>query len=153
MIGQLLKAAQRARLVYWKVKKPITIGVRAIITDNVDQILLVRHSYTSGWYLPGGGVKRNESLIDALTRELRQETGIQLTAPPTTLGAYSSFQEHKSDHIVLFLVASWTSSRTHSIEISTLQFFNPDQLPSDTSPATRRRIEEFRGRTAPDALW
>lgn len=46
-----------ARLV-WKVTKPRTFGVRAVLLDQDNRIALVRHTYTDAWYPPGGGVKK-----------------------------------------------------------------------------------------------
>ncbi|MEM9842987.1 MAG: NUDIX domain-containing protein, partial [Pseudomonadota bacterium] len=36
----------------------MTLGVRAIVENAEGQVLLVRHTYTPGLYLPGGGVER-----------------------------------------------------------------------------------------------
>ena len=83
----------------------LTIGVRALVLDQENRICLVRHSYRDGWYLPGGGVKTGESLVDAMQRELREETGVELPETPQSVhGVFSSFREHKSDHIVVFVV-------------------------------------------------
>lgn len=51
--------------------------VRLIITNNSDQILLVR-GWIKGqeWDLPGGGIKRNEKPEQAASRELSEETGV-----------------------------------------------------------------------------
>ena len=59
----------------------LTIGVRALVLDDDGRICLVRHSYRDGWYLPGGGVKTGESLVDAMQRE-REETGVELPETP-----------------------------------------------------------------------
>src|SRR5689334_13065986 len=64
-----------ARLV-WRITKPRTVGVRAVLLDQDDRIALVRHTYTDHWYLPGGGVKKGESIKAALLRELAEEVAI-----------------------------------------------------------------------------
>ena len=53
------------------------IRVSAILRWN-GRILLARHEKPGKeyWLLPGGGVKAGESLLEALVRELREETGV-----------------------------------------------------------------------------
>lgn len=53
------------------------IRVSAILRWR-GRILLLRHDKATGavWLLPGGGVRTGESLISALQRELREETGL-----------------------------------------------------------------------------
>ncbi len=122
----------------------LTLGVRAIVVDDADRICLVRHSYRDGWFLPGGGVKTGESLVDAMSRELREETGIRpLNNSHRVHGVYSSFQEHKSDHVVVFHVLGWDQEHHPNPEIAEHRFVNPNDLPEDTSPATERRIKEW----------
>lgn len=53
------------------------IRVSAILRWE-GRILLLRHEKADGevWLLPGGGVRLGESLVGALQRELREETGL-----------------------------------------------------------------------------
>ena len=55
----------------------------AWIEDPVNGVLLVRQ--TAGlklWTLPGGKVKKRESLVRALKREVREETGLKVQVGP-----------------------------------------------------------------------
>ncbi|MGZ4310437.1 MAG: NUDIX domain-containing protein [Gaiellaceae bacterium] len=58
---------------------PQRTGVRAVVIDPADRVLLVRFDDVMGswWATPGGGVDPGESDADALARELGEEVGLQ----------------------------------------------------------------------------
>jgi len=63
--------------------RPI-VGVGAVIVDG-DKVLLVRrgHEPSKGeWSLPGGAVEVGETLVNAIAREVQEETGLRVDVGP-----------------------------------------------------------------------
>lgn len=137
--------------------RPLTLGVRAIILDDEGRVLLVRHSYVDGWYLPGGGVERGETALSAVTREIDEEAGILLKAGERLqqLGLFANFREFKSDHVVLYLVRpmQYDSVVRTSFEIAEYGFYAIDDLPEGTTRGTRARLSEFKSGAAFSDMW
>jgi ADP-ribose pyrophosphatase YjhB (NUDIX family) len=154
--ARLLPLADRARRLVWKAFGPRTVGIRGLVIDDQGRVLLVRHTYgPRQWHLPGGGVKRRESLVDALHRELREEVGVIVDGPVRLHGVFSSLTEGKSDHISVFVVEHWRRADADSTEIDSARFFAPDALPERVSRGTARRIHEWSRGAAepPDFTW
>ncbi|HSS13002.1 MAG TPA: NUDIX domain-containing protein [Rhizomicrobium sp.] len=146
----------RAARLYWRVRKPRTLGVRAIVLDENDRVALVRHTYTDQWYLPGGGVKKGESFETALHRELKEEVALSNVKIERVLGIYHSRREAKDDHIVIFAVRVADSTglrRADLMEIEDVGWFPMDGMPAGVSPATSRRLAEYRAGIVGLGAW
>jgi ADP-ribose pyrophosphatase YjhB (NUDIX family) len=126
--------------VWWKVARPLTIGTRVMVIEE-DKLLLVKPVYLDYWTLPGGGVKRGESLDQTARREVWEETGVRL-GPLTLLGVYDNLYEGKRDYVVLFQAGCVSREEVSSWEVERAEFFSLEDLPADLSPATRLRLEE-----------
>ena len=134
---------------YWRMTRGMTLGAQALVIDGAQQVLLVRHGYRPGWFFPGGGVEWNETLHQALARELAEETGVEITGRPLLHGVYANFKRFPGDHIALFVVRDWQRPQVPKpgVEIAESGFFSLTGLPDETDQATRRRLAEvFEGR-------
>ncbi|NHJ32252.1 MAG: NUDIX domain-containing protein [Asgard group archaeon] len=52
-----------------------TVGVGAVVMDG-SNLLVIRDRFSKGYKLPGGHVDNNESIKEALKREVHEETGV-----------------------------------------------------------------------------
>jgi ADP-ribose pyrophosphatase YjhB (NUDIX family) len=128
----------------------MTIGVRAIVWDASDSVLLVRHEYMDGWHLPGGGVERGETIFDAVTRELREEARIQAIGPIRLRSVHAN----GSNHIAVFDVTKWQLlSEAISFDVAEAQWFDARVLPPGTTAGTAARLHEMLSGGAPASRW
>jgi ADP-ribose pyrophosphatase YjhB (NUDIX family) len=141
LIGRVRGRAMHA---FFTLRRPMTLGARAVVLDGEGRVFLVRHGYLPGWHLPGGGVEPGETCLAALARELAEEGAITLTAPPQLWGVFFNRQASRRDHVVIYVVRAFTrgTQRPPDWEIREAGFFPPDALPEGASGATRRRLAE-----------
>jgi len=148
-------ALRRVLHSYWRFARAMTLGVRALVVDGGGRIFLVKQSYVSGWHLPGGGVEAGETLREALARELREEGNIELTEPPHLYGVYFNDRDSRRDHVALFVVRDFrqAAAPVPDHEIVAHGFFSVEELPNDTTAATRARIIEVLGGAPVSERW
>ncbi len=140
---------------YWRFSRGLTVGARAVVLDGESRIFLIKHSYTRGWHLPGGGVEAGESLLDALARELREEGNIEMTGVPALHGIFYYPLHSNRDHVAIYVVREFRQGERlkPNREIEAGDFFAVDALPADTTNGTRLRIAEVLGGKPPADRW
>jgi ADP-ribose pyrophosphatase YjhB (NUDIX family) len=140
---------------YWRFARGMTLGVRAVVLDGNDRVFLVKHSYVTGWHLPGGGVEVGETIRDALRRELAEEGRIEWLSDPVLHGVFFNSHVSRRDHVAVYLIRHFRQDRLPepNYEIIACKFFEPDALPAETTEGTRLRISEVLEGKAPIATW
>lgn len=150
----IINLFQIIRKFYWFILRPQTTGVRVILLDKKKQVLLVEHKYINGWFLPGGGLKKNENPKKGLARELKEELNIKIQDDPELMGIYENHYEYKKDTVYVFVVnLNEIEINIDGREIKRAKFFSLDFLPKNVSPGTMRRIQEFVNIRNKENIW
>ena len=150
----IIQSAYLLRRIVLRVLRLRTTGVKVMLFNEADELLLIRNAYgDSGQYLlPGGGVSRRESPAAAAIREVREEIGIELDRVEP-VWTYKSNSEGKRDTIHLFKAKTSARPEIDGREVIEARFFALGALPSRVSPATLRRIKEISGERPIDGRW
>lgn len=129
---------------WWRLTKPCTVGVRGLVQNDEGAVLLVRHGYGGReWFLPGGGHRGSESPEEALVREMREETGLEVSVQGL-IGAYFYTGGYKRDHILIYQCQAVGGEIQHvGGEISAIGWFAPDALPVPVMPGLARILHDW----------
>lgn len=127
--------------VYCFLFRPIRMGVRIMMIEG-DSVWLVRHTYLPGWYLPGGGLNKWESLDQAARREAREETGAEL-GEIALIGVFTNYNQWKTDHTALFLCKDFKKVGESDAEIAELRLFSLTELPGGMYSVHRSFLNRF----------
>ena len=140
---------------YFHAVRSMTLGVRAVVLDSENRVFLVRHTYVSGWHLPGGGVDVGETMDEAMRRELKEEGDIDLTGEAVLHGIFLNRHVSRRDHVAVYVVREFRQDRLPepNREIIECGFFASSALPEGTTPGTRLRIAEVLEGRQQIATW
>lgn len=126
-------------------------GVRAIIVNDAGDILLQRRRDNALWGLPGGSVEIDETAVEALKREVKEETALKvIDAEPMALycGPRQKFSYSNGDQVqcfaVAFIVRKWEGSpHADGLEGSMVRFFSIPELPESLVPVHQQTLEDY----------
>lgn len=136
--------------VFGRVVNGVSSDVRGVVVNEDGHVLLVEHTYVRGWHLPGGGVERGESPEDALARELVEEAGVMVAAPPRLVAGSVGGDAPDGYKGLLYRIDHWSACEpTSRGEILARGWFPPDALPEAATHWTRRRIARAFGLVPP----
>ncbi|MGL5743280.1 MAG: NUDIX hydrolase [Legionella sp.] len=120
------------------------VDVRAFILKE-NKVLLVKERADGLWTLPGGWAETNESASESVAREVKEETGFDVTV--TRLLALWDRQKHEHPiqwphtYKCFFFCNIFAGEAKENIEISEIDFFPLDNLPPlSTSRVTEKQV-------------
>lgn len=123
-----LLRGRSAWYVLWLLHAKFIFGVSGVVLNDAGHVLLLRHRFwkEGSWGLPGGYIKRRETLQDALRREVREETGY-LIEPLNLLQLVSGYRLRLEATFLARL--SGGTLKLDPREVLEARFFAPDALP------------------------
>ena len=142
-LGQLRKLVGKRKL--------LVITARAIIRDQAGRLLLVRRRDNGAWVMPAGTMELDESILDCVTREVREETGLTVVSA-VPMAIYSeprfSFVTAYGDPYqllsIVFVVDQWEGELlAETDETTDARFFHLDELP-DVPARYLETLEDLR---------
>lgn len=120
-----------------KTTMPAHLGANAIITCG-GKLLLEKRRDSDTWGLPGGGVKKQETELQAIVREIREELGLRIPperfrkltvyGEPGRIAAFRDGSIWRMVIVVYALVLEDEPKLTISEESRELRFFAPEEL-------------------------
>lgn len=154
LLRRLYRVLTPAYRIAMRQVRGLTVGVRVMVFDDQGRVLLIEHSYTPGWHLPGGGVERGESAEIAAARELEEEAGVRPHERMTLVSIHDNARTFRGDHVLLYRLDRWAPTPAIARgEILRCDWFDPRDPPVGTTNATRRRLAEVLDGTPPDLFW
>lgn len=109
--------------------------VAAAMIDDAGKVLLQKRADRNAWGFPGGIMELGESFSDAVKREVKEETGLNV-AVDKLLGVYSDYADEypngdKAQPIVIFFLCKVESGELTVDDDETLElkYFGKDEMP------------------------
>jgi ADP-ribose pyrophosphatase YjhB (NUDIX family) len=124
------KAVRRWGVRFTQPRFQVTAG--AVVLNDEGRVLLLKHVFRpgSGWGIPGGFLEPGEQPEDAVRRELREETGLELESAEMVF-----LRAHKRPARVEIIYRCRANGKLslRGYEIKSGDWFPPNQLPEGVS--------------------
>ena len=116
------------------------VSVAALVTNDLGQILLVKSPWR-GWEYPGGLIEPGETFQEALHREVREESGVEIEIT----GFVGICKNIERDIVNIDFTARYIGGELRTSEESTeVIWASPEEARKlITFPLTRKRLENM----------
>ncbi len=126
-------------------QRKFTVSAGAVVFNQKGEVLLLDHLLRpgSGWGVPGGFINPSEQLEEAVRREVREETGIEIEN--LELVWVKTIYRHIE---AIFRANGIGEPMVKSFEIKEVKWFPIDQMPSEMSKSQAEIIKKVLSKTS-----
>lgn len=124
-------------------RPPYLLGAFAIVRDEKDRILLNHRTDMDAWDLPGGSLETDELPDEAVLREAREETGLEISVEALT-GIYKI--EGRNELVFVFTARVLGGEITPGKEVDRTEYVAVDELPENLLSFHRAVIHDAVGK-------
>lgn len=129
----------------WFFSAKFMVSVSGVVLNSEGQILLQRHRHwvPEVWGLPGGIIRRKETIEQALAREVREETGLAIDSVEL-LKMVSGYKYRMEAYCVAHLVETGKAPvmKLQKNEVLEARFYPFNELPANLLPLQRTVIDQ-----------
>ncbi|HEV2863033.1 MAG TPA: NUDIX hydrolase [Pyrinomonadaceae bacterium] len=131
----------------WLTQPRFTVTAGVVVSDERGRVLLLRHTLRggSGWGIPGGFIARGEQPEEAVRREVKEETDLELQEVELV---FVRTLRHAQQVECIFrgrMRAAAIGRQQSSFEVERAEWFERARLPADLGADQRRLIERALG--------
>ena len=130
-------------------------SVNVVVTNDADEILMIRRTDNDNWAVPGGAIDLGESVAQAAVRETREESGIEceitgivgIYSDPKHVLLYTSNGEVRQEFSIVLTACPLSGQPTPSSESSEVRWVPVSEVRDYTMDRSMRiRINDYLAR-------
>ena len=127
-------------------------SVNVVVTNDADEILMIRRTDNDNWAVPGGAIDLGESVAQAAVRETREESGIEceitgivgIYSDPKHVLLYTSNGEVRQEFSIVLTACPLSGQPTPSSESSEVRWVPVSEVRDLTMDRSMRiRINDY----------
>ncbi len=127
-------------------------SVNVVVTNDADEILMIRRTDNDNWAVPGGAIDLGESVAQAAVRETREESGIEceitgivgIYSDPKHVLLYTSNGEVRQEFSIVLTARPLSGQPTPSSESSEVRWVPVSEVRDYTIDRSMRiRINDY----------
>lgn len=139
--NEQVKACLKCNFIFWNNPKPVV----SILTYKNKKVLMLQRSrepLKDYWVLPGGFIRYDETAGEAIKREVKEETGLEIVIAGI-VGIYRIDNDPRGIHVDIIFHGKTSGNLKLGNEDKKWRYFSPKNLPNNIAYKHREAINDW----------